>query len=135
MVHVSVQVVSSYVTPWLSNTGLISVISFVITLYFEETKVYVYGCLHHFQKNIPDPKNELPVKHKIHYRNEVVKVKWDNLAQEYMNKVIVKCSDGTSYIADFVIMTVSLGVMKEKAQSMFQPALPSDKLNAIKVST
>jgi hypothetical protein len=33
MVHVSVQVVSSYVTPWLSNTGLISVISFVITLY------------------------------------------------------------------------------------------------------
>jgi hypothetical protein len=33
MVHVSVQVVSSYVTPWLSNTCLISVISFVITLY------------------------------------------------------------------------------------------------------
>jgi hypothetical protein len=30
---VSVQVVSSYVTPWLSNTCLISVISFVITLY------------------------------------------------------------------------------------------------------
>jgi hypothetical protein len=29
---VSVQVVSSYVTPWLSNTCLISVISFVITL-------------------------------------------------------------------------------------------------------
>jgi hypothetical protein len=33
MVHVSVQIVSSYVTPWLSNTCLISVISFVITLY------------------------------------------------------------------------------------------------------
>jgi hypothetical protein len=33
MVHVSVQVVSSYVTPWLSNTCLISVISFVIALY------------------------------------------------------------------------------------------------------
>jgi hypothetical protein len=33
MVHVSVQVVSSYVTPWLSNTCLISVIYFVITLY------------------------------------------------------------------------------------------------------
>jgi hypothetical protein len=33
MVHVSVQVVSSYVTPWLSNTCLISVISFVIILY------------------------------------------------------------------------------------------------------
>jgi hypothetical protein len=33
MVHVSVQVVSSYVKPWLCNTSLISVISFVITLY------------------------------------------------------------------------------------------------------
>jgi hypothetical protein len=33
MVHVNVQVVSFYVTPWLSNTCLISVISFVITLY------------------------------------------------------------------------------------------------------
>jgi hypothetical protein len=36
MVHVSVQVVSSYVTPWLSNTCLISVISFVITLYLAQ---------------------------------------------------------------------------------------------------
>jgi hypothetical protein len=36
MVHVSVQVVSSYVTPWLSNTCLISVISFVVTLYNAE---------------------------------------------------------------------------------------------------
>jgi urease accessory protein UreF len=41
MVHVSVQVVSSYVTPWLSNTCLISVISFVITLY-NNTSVALY---------------------------------------------------------------------------------------------
>jgi hypothetical protein len=95
----------------------------------------MYGCLHHFQKTIPDPNNELPVKYKIHYLNEVEKVKWDNLPQEYMNKVIVQCSDGTSYLADFAIITVSLGVMKEKAQSMFQPVLPSSKLNAVKVST
>jgi spermine oxidase len=91
--------------------------------------------MYHFQKSIPDPKNELPVKYKIHYHNEVAKVKWDNLPQEYTNKVIVQCSDGTSYLADFAIITVSLGVLKEKAQSMFQPALPSDKLNAVKVST
>jgi hypothetical protein len=38
MVHVSVQVVSSYVTPRLSNTCLISVISFVITLYYTTYK-------------------------------------------------------------------------------------------------
>jgi hypothetical protein len=43
MVHVSVQVVSSYVTPWLSNTCLISVISFVITLYnaLQPRKMYI----------------------------------------------------------------------------------------------
>jgi hypothetical protein len=40
MVHVSVQVVSSYVTPWLSNTCLISVIYFVITLYFERRQLH-----------------------------------------------------------------------------------------------
>jgi hypothetical protein len=38
MVHVSVQVVSSYVTPWLNNTCLISVISFVMTLYNKKWK-------------------------------------------------------------------------------------------------
>jgi hypothetical protein len=57
MVHVSVQVVSSYVTPWLSSTCLISVISFVITLYnnytrnlvgssFEMLTPYCSFCLH-----------------------------------------------------------------------------------------
>ncbi|XP_021913725.1 peroxisomal N(1)-acetyl-spermine/spermidine oxidase-like isoform X2 [Zootermopsis nevadensis] len=83
-------------------------------------------------QSIPDPKEELPVKYKIHYHNEVAKIKWDNLPEEYMNKVIVECSDGISYLADFVLVTVSLGVMKEKAQTMFQPVLPSTKLNAIK---
>lgn len=91
--------------------------------------------MYNFQQSIPDPKKELPVKHKIHYLNEVAKLKWDNLPEEYVNKVIVECSDGTSYLADFVIITVSLGVMKEKVQTMFQPMLPSSKLNAVEVST
>jgi hypothetical protein len=43
MVHVSVQVVSSYVTLWLSNTCLILVISFVITLYLEKRALPVFG--------------------------------------------------------------------------------------------
>jgi hypothetical protein len=47
MVHVSVQVVSSYVTPWLSNTYLISVISFVITLYMNGMK----ACKANFKLN------------------------------------------------------------------------------------
>jgi spermine oxidase len=50
------------------------------------------------------------------------------------DKVSVECSDGSSYTADHVIVTVSLGVLKKKAHSMFHPALPRQKLNAVKVS-
>jgi hypothetical protein len=83
MVHVSVQVVSSYVTPWLSNTCLISVISFVITLYntgngrlhedgavhsfFAEgaKQVHLWAVMNMFQENTwifaaPDPAVTLP---------------------------------------------------------------------------
>lgn len=77
----------------------------------------------------PDKKMELPVGSHIKYKKEVIRIKWKNLPGD---KVTVECSDGSSYTADHVIVTVSLGVLKEKAQSMFYPALPPQKLNAIK---
>lgn len=43
----------------------------------------------------------------------------------------VRCTDGTSYEADFVIFTGSLGVLKETYKTLFQPRLPSIKANAI----
>ena len=49
-------------------------------------------------------------------------------------KVRVTCSDGSIYTADQVLLTVSLGVLKKKAETMFVPALPGPKLNAISVS-
>jgi monoamine oxidase len=74
---------------------------------------------------------EVPVGAHIKYKKEVICIKWKNLPGD---KVTVECSDGSSYTADHAIVTVSLGVLKEKAQSMFYPALSPQKLNAIKVS-
>ena len=47
----------------------------------------------------------------------------------------MECSDGSVYAAQHVIVTASLGVLNERADSMFEPALPEEKLNAIKVSS
>ncbi|XP_048002525.1 spermine oxidase-like isoform X2 [Leguminivora glycinivorella] len=51
--------------------------------------------------------------------------------QHPTEKVIVECSDGSTYVADNVIVTVSLGVLKAKKSSLFSPPLPKDKQTAI----
>jgi spermine oxidase len=76
----------------------------------------------------------LNVGSKTNFKAEVTKIKWDNLSGENKNKVVVECSDGSVYVANHVILTMSLGVLKERGESMFQPGLPAQKLNAIKVS-
>lgn len=43
----------------------------------------------------------------------------------------VRCSDSSVYDADHVICTMSLGVLKERHESLFLPALPALKKNAI----
>jgi spermine oxidase len=45
--------------------------------------------------------------------------------------VKVKCSDGTEYTADFVIVTLPLGVLKHNYKTLFTPVLPKIKKNAI----
>jgi len=47
---------------------------------------------------------------------------------------LVETSDGVQYTSDFVVITVSLGVLKENAETMFNPALPHTKLNAVQVN-
>ncbi|KAK2849854.1 hypothetical protein Q7C36_008637 [Tachysurus vachellii] len=49
--------------------------------------------------------------------------------QDYDVKVI--CENNKIFDADHVIVTVSLGVLKQKARTMFEPALPKSKLDAI----
>lgn len=47
-------------------------------------------------------------------------------------RAVVQCCDGEEYCADYVVMTVSLGVLKEHGEKMFCPALPANKIEAIK---
>lgn len=51
--------------------------------------------------------------------------------EEDSHPVSVLCEGGHSFSADHVIVTVPLGVLKERAISMFQPALPACKTDAI----
>lgn len=47
------------------------------------------------------------------------------------NMVRIVCDDGSEYYADHVICTVPLGVLKERASVLFEPALPQYKLESI----
>jgi hypothetical protein len=83
-----------------------------------------------FQNKYPSEKLAVPVDANVKYKKEVTCIKWKDSPEA---KVVVECSDGTVYTPDHAIVTVSLGVLKEKAQCLFCPALPPQKLNAIKV--
>lgn len=48
-------------------------------------------------------------------------------------EVVVRCGDGSSYRADHVIVTVSLGVLKKHGAEMFNPPLPQNKTDGIRV--
>jgi hypothetical protein len=52
---------------------------------------------------------------------------------KFQAPVRVVCENGTELIADHVICTVSLGVLKEKHNTLFKPCLSEKKQNAIKV--
>ncbi|CAH2321622.1 peroxisomal N(1)-acetyl-spermine spermidine oxidase [Pelobates cultripes] len=67
--------------------------------------------------------------------NKTVKtVHWNGTFQgsdSQMYPVQVQCEDGETFEADHVIVTVSLGFLKEKASSFLSPALPPNKAQAI----
>ncbi|XP_069688815.1 uncharacterized protein [Periplaneta americana] len=80
----------------------------------------------------PGEKEEVPVGSRIEYKKEVTHIRWDDLPEDKAGKAVVECSDGSSYTADHIILTVSLGVLKERAHAMFSPPLPPLKLNAVR---
>lgn len=49
------------------------------------------------------------------------------------NTVKITTLDGKEYIADHVIMTPSLGVLKEQHETLFNPPLSESKIRNIKV--
>lgn len=59
---------------------------------------------------------------------EVNKIEWASPARD---TAVVNCSDGSTFEADHVIVTTSVGVLKENFQTWFLPALPPFKVHAI----
>ncbi|KAI5636663.1 flavin containing amine oxidoreductase domain-containing protein [Phthorimaea operculella] len=64
----------------------------------------------------------------IKLNTEVTKIKWP---QEADGVVTVTTNDGSIYKAENVIVTVSVGVLKERHQDMFSPSLPQQKVTSI----
>lgn len=58
-------------------------------------------------------------------------IRWGALTEKGP-RAIVQCCDGEEYCADYVIVTVSLGVLKAHADKLFCPTLPANKIEAIK---
>lgn len=77
-------------------------------------------------KKYPDPRHQLPIDDKIYLNKEVNKIIWSS-----NQKPRIICSDKSVYIADHVIFTASIGVLKETSFDMFIPSLPVNKINAI----
>ncbi|XP_046966516.1 spermine oxidase-like isoform X1 [Vanessa cardui] len=80
----------------------------------------------------PDPSKELPID--IHLKKEVESIKWrtSKPGLDAGNPLVqIKCKDGSLYAAKSVIVTVSLGVLKDRHHQLFNPPLPSEKINAI----
>lgn len=61
------------------------------------------------------------------YGKEVVKIYWSG------DRAEIICADNSHFKADFVILTVSLGVLKNVYSELFEPELPEYKIKAIKV--
>lgn len=80
------------------------------------------------QKKRPHTSRCLNVEEKIQINKEVSNIDWSRSADE---SVTVKCSDGSTYNADHVIVSVPLGVLKHNYTTLFTPPLPKIKKNAI----
>ena len=63
----------------------------------------------------------------ILFNSEVTKIVRDG-----ENPIRVQVLDGPELEADFVVLTCSLGVLKARADTLFEPALPERKLEAIR---
>ncbi|XP_039758714.1 spermine oxidase-like isoform X1 [Pararge aegeria] len=80
----------------------------------------------------PDASKGLPIP--IHLNKEVENIKWctSKPGLERGNPLVqIKCKDGSLYTAKSVIITLSLGVLKERHSQLFSPPLPTEKINSI----
>lgn len=69
----------------------------------------------------------------IKYSKPVGNIRWGTVqAKAGGPRALVQCCDGEEFPADYVIITVSLGVLKEHADKLFCPTLPAEKMEAIR---
>ncbi|XP_058797802.1 spermine oxidase-like [Phymastichus coffea] len=78
-------------------------------------------------KRYPDPKKEIPILKNIVLNSEVTSIDYSGNGQP----ISITTKNGQVYKADHVILTVSLGVLKEKYKTLFNPNLPDNKVSAI----
>ena len=79
-------------------------------------------------KKFPNPEDELPVLNNTILGAEVTKVDYSNED----GTVKLTTLDGKEHVADHVIMTPSLGVLKAQHETLFNPQLPESKVRNIK---
>ncbi|XP_063985811.1 uncharacterized protein LOC135166941 [Diachasmimorpha longicaudata] len=77
-------------------------------------------------KQYPNPEDELSVLNKTFLNKKVSKINYAGDGQ-----LRVMTTDGWEYMADHVIFTASLGVLKADHEKIFQPPLPENNRNAI----
>nr|XP_021201085.2 peroxisomal N(1)-acetyl-spermine/spermidine oxidase [Helicoverpa armigera]XP_021201087.2 peroxisomal N(1)-acetyl-spermine/spermidine oxidase [Helicoverpa armigera]XP_021201088.2 peroxisomal N(1)-acetyl-spermine/spermidine oxidase [Helicoverpa armigera] len=80
----------------------------------------------------PDPSKEIPLQ--ILLNKEVENIRWGitQLGIDPSNPLVqVKCKDGSLYAAKSVIVTLSVGVLKERHEQLFYPQLPQEKVTSI----
>ncbi|KAF7281754.1 hypothetical protein GWI33_004312 [Rhynchophorus ferrugineus] len=82
-------------------------------------------------EKIPESNTPFPLENKIFLNKEVIKVIWNNNGGG-QNKVSVNCSDGSKYEADHVVVTVSIAVLRDFLEYVFDPKPPQEKLEAAK---
>lgn len=85
----------------------------------------------YIQKRFPNPEEELPVLNNTILNSEVTKIDYSKNDTEF--PISITTSSGISYQADHVVVTVSLGVLKNQYETLFSPLLPEYKQKAIKV--
>ncbi|XP_043470344.1 spermine oxidase-like [Leptopilina heterotoma] len=78
-------------------------------------------------KRYPKIEEELPIMCNTKLNSEVSLIDYSN----QNGKVIIKTTNGDEYSADYVIVTFSIGVLKEIHKSLFKPHLPEEKQKAI----
>lgn len=83
------------------------------------------------QNKIPaGQENVIDIESKVLLNKEVNKINYDIRSSE-VNRIEIKCTDGSVYHCDHLICTVSLGVLKKNHLKMFEPLLSDKKIRSI----